>query len=36
VGVHSVYAGIRGTTDQIFIQCMQESGGLPSEYPLCI
>jgi hypothetical protein len=30
--MYSVYAGIRRIADRIFIQCMQGSGGLPTEY----
>ena len=36
LNIHSVFEWIRRITDQIFIRCMQESGGLPSEYPLCV
>src|ERR1700676_4877066 len=30
--IHSVYARVRRITDQIFIPCMQGSGGLLTEY----
>jgi hypothetical protein len=30
--IHSVYAGIRWITNQIFIQCMQGSGGSLTKY----
>jgi len=30
--IHLMYTGIRSISDQIFIWCMQGSGGLPTEY----
>jgi hypothetical protein len=30
--IHSMCAGVRRMSDRIFIQCMQGSGRLPTEY----
>jgi len=32
LNIHLMYTGIRQITDQIFIQCMNGSGGLPTQY----
>jgi hypothetical protein len=32
LNIHLMYTGIRRIGDQIFIWCMQGSGGLPTEY----
>jgi hypothetical protein len=32
VDVHSVYAGVGGITDRIFILCLNGSGELPTKY----